>query len=218
MSSRVLRALIASGALFAAAGAAQASIVTDPLGDFLPSYTGPQGADLDVLSAEVVLDTTAGTFSFSGTMAGAVGSTVGGFYVFGLDRGEGTERFVSGSPSIGAGVRFDMVVILRPDGSGTVSDIVGGVTTQLAPGSALISGDSISSIPLPLSLFPTRGLDLEAYTWNLWPRIAGVTGNASVPDFAPDGSNAGVTVVPAPAGGAMLALAGLAAARRRRAR
>ncbi len=34
---------------------AQAVAIRDPLGDFLPTYTGPKGGDLDALGAEVTL-------------------------------------------------------------------------------------------------------------------------------------------------------------------
>ena len=56
------------------------------------------------------------------------------------------------------------------------------------------------------------------YTWNLWPRDALFSGNASISDFAPDASNAAVTSVPEPQSYALMlvGLTGLAMRFRRR--
>ena len=55
------------------AGPARAdSVVTDPVGDFLPTYAGPRGGDLDVVSTSVSLIRT--NFIFSATMNGAIGT------------------------------------------------------------------------------------------------------------------------------------------------
>jgi hypothetical protein len=67
------------------------------------------------------------TFSFSGTFADALGTTAGAFYLRGLDRGVGTEGFVSGSPSGGQRMKFDAAVFLRPDGMARVITFVGSV-------------------------------------------------------------------------------------------
>lgn len=193
-----------------------AATVVDTPDDFLPTYAGPLGADLDVLTTEAFLDNVNNTLSVTTTLGGSVGTTPGAFYVFGFNRGEGTERFVTGTPSIGAGVSFDLVLLLRPDGSAQVNDIVGGVNTPLPANSVLISGNTISSIALPLSLFPTRGFAATDYTFNLWPRVSTVVGNTAVSDFAPDASNAGLTVVPAPSVAGGLLAAGLFGTARRR--
>jgi hypothetical protein len=52
----------------------QAAIV-DPVGDFLPSYTAafPKNADLDAVSADVIYNSSAHTFTLTGTMNGVVG-------------------------------------------------------------------------------------------------------------------------------------------------
>src|SRR5947209_4757069 len=79
--------------------------VIDPAGDILATYTGPSSAALDALAASVVYDPTASTFTFSATLAGSPASApAGALYVFGLNRGAGTQRFVAGTPSIGAGI------------------------------------------------------------------------------------------------------------------
>ncbi|MBX9738130.1 MAG: hypothetical protein K2X32_14505 [Phycisphaerales bacterium] len=192
--------------------------VVDPAGDFLPSYTGPQGGDLDVLTTEAFLNTTTNTISVSTTVNAAIGTTAGSFYVFGFNRGAGTERFVTSTPSVGAGVFFDLVLILRPDGTSQVNDLIAGVNTILPAGSVTVSGNTISSAPLALSLFPTRGFAATDYTFNLWPRVSSVAGTASISDFAPSASNAAVSIIPSPTAAGLLAIAGVFGVGRRRAR
>jgi hypothetical protein len=172
----------------------QAVIISDPVGDFLSTYTGPKGGDLDVISSEVSLN--GSQLFFSATLAAAVGTTPGASYVFGLDRGQGTQRFVAGIPSIGAGVFFDSVVVLRPDGTANFNDLINSAN------STALSGTSISSNQISgnfnLSLFPSTGFSPSAYTWNLWPRVSSVAGNPGISDFAPNASNAAVLAVPEP--------------------
>jgi hypothetical protein len=183
---------------------AQASVI-DPSGDFLPSYTASaQAPDLDVIAAGVTWNPANQTFSLSAQMAGNLGQTAGAFYVWGLDRGQGTQRFLAGTPSIGAGVFFDSVLILRPDGTGLFNDFINAVVTNLAAGVVQAAGNTIATNPLPLSLFPSTGDQPAAYSWNLWPRV-GAGNNNQITDFAPDASNAAVDV-PEPGTWAMLGL------------
>lgn len=211
--------IVACLAVACAVGASPvvAAPFNDAVGDFLPTYTGPKGGDMDVVSSEVTIDLVTNKVKITGKMNGPIRTTPGAFYVWGFNRGVGTERFVTGTPSVGAGVKFDLSVQLRPDGTGQVGDIAGGVTTQLGAGAAIISGDTITSVEIPLSLFPSKGFAVQDYTWNLWPRVSTVSGNAAIPDFAPDSSNVPVTViVPEPTGVAAAGLlVGLAARRRR---
>ncbi len=188
--------------------------VVDSYNDFLPSYTaGPANGDLDVIAAAAFYDGVEKTFSFSTILADTVGSTTGALYVWGIDRGLGTERFLAGSPSVGAGVFFDSVLILGADGTGQFNDLINGTVTMLDPGSIKIAGLAVTVENLPLELFApgTSGFesDPSLYTWNLWPRV-GLGQNNQISDFAPDGSNLGfqVTAVPEPQTYAML-LAGL---------
>lgn len=210
--SRAFRMLfvLASPVLLSTAQAA----VLDAAGDFVSAYTGTKGGDLDVLSSDVLLNPGASTLTFTATLAGPVGTTPGAFYVWGVNRGQGTERLVSGTPSVGAGVFFDSVMILRPDTTGQVNDLITPANNRaLAAGSAIINGSQISAT-VPLSFFPSTGLAATSYTWNLWPRLAG--GNNQISDFAPDASNAGVTVTPEPASlSLLLGGAALLACRRR---
>jgi hypothetical protein len=195
-----MRLTLLTAAFLTAAGSANAVPVTDALGDFLPSSAGPHVADLDVISANVtVLGNTA---IVSGTLNGAIGTTTGGFYVWGLDRGRGatTSNFAAiGLPNI----IFDSVVVVRPGGASAVNDLVAGVSTPLPTSQITISGNTVQAI-VPLSELPSEGFAADHYLWNLWPRFAGAVGDAQVSDFAPDDHDAPVTV-PEPGSLALLA-------------
>jgi hypothetical protein len=164
----------------------RASQIQDARGDFLASFTGPRNADLDVTRAEVSFDGT--NFTFESTLAGAVGTTPGALFVFGINRGAGTARFGELAP----GVLFDAVVVLRADGTGTVNDLTTtpATSTNLAAGSVMVSGNMITA-RVPANLLPSKGLQQAQYTVNLWPRV-GTGNNNQISDFAPDNSNAPV--------------------------
>lgn len=229
MKMKRISTLAVLGALWGVSGIAAAVPITDPVGDFLSTYLAsgrPTGADLDVMSAEVIYHPGSQQFEFIGTMAGAIGTTLAigtesVLYVWGVDRGTGTERFLAGSPSIGDGVAFDSVLILRPNGTGSINLFgLGGPAVDLAAGTALISGNTISAL-LDAALFPSRGSDFSDYTWNLWPRFGGGQ-NAQISDFAPNAAagatnaaNARVTV-PEPSSLALLGIGALAFIRRRK--
>ena len=128
----------------------------------------------------------------SGTHAARIGTTPGAAYVWGIDRGAGTELLTELDPPAGEGVTFDAVVILLPDVTGSFIDLAGGGAPQpLDPSSVDISGRTIS-VSLPRSLLPSQGLDFADYRYNLWPRFApgGVDpgDNTQISDFAPDAS------------------------------
>lgn len=211
MQTRHLLSALFGAACLTLAGAAHA--VSDPAGDFLSGYTGSHNGDLDVISSTVTYNAGTHLFDFTATLNAPVGTTGSAFYVWGIDRGAGTEKFNTGPNPIGAGVKFDTVVIFRLDGSAAA----GGKTLA---NDVTWSGNTITG-SIPDSLLPSQGLAFEDYTWNLWPRDGTVTGNAAISDFAPDASNAGVTAVPEPASlalfGAGLALLAGAARRRRQA-
>ena len=167
----------------------KAAVITDPAGDFLPSYTGPQNGDLDVISAEVSFD--GSNFLFTSTQAASVGLTPGGFYVWGIDRGVGRQGF----PTIAPGVLFDSVVVLNPAGGSAVRDLIANTSTPIS--NISFSGAVINGT-VPLSALPSMGFAPSQYTVNLWPRAAGITGDPAVSDFAPDNSNVLVTTSAAP--------------------
>jgi hypothetical protein len=212
-----LRHALAAPLIALAAGPALALGAADPQGDFLSTYVGPKGGDLDVLFAYGTFDAASQTFEFGATMSAPIGTTAGSTYVWGIDRGAGTERFVSGSPSVGAGVFFDSVLVLTNSGGGTVN-LLNGTTFTLASGAVTISGNTIVA-HVPAVDLPSQGQGaFGTYGWNLWPRNG--AGNAAISDFAPDASTPKViSVVPEPSSVALLLGGGallLGVARRRR--
>ncbi|GAA0571430.1 hypothetical protein GCM10009416_07560 [Craurococcus roseus] len=163
----------------------------DPVGDFLSTYTGPASGDLDVVVTGAFLSGPDAVI-LSGTHAAPIGATAGAAYVWGIDRGAGTDLLAGLEPSVGEGVAFDSVVVLLPDGTGSFIDLVAGTPPQaLDPASISISGPTIS-VALPASLLPSQGFDFADYGYNLWPRFApdGVDpgDNTQISDFAPDAS------------------------------
>src|SRR6266849_3974195 len=186
------------------AHAGPGEIITDAVGDFLPTYGFSHVADLDIVRAEVIFTGT--EFLFSGTMAGPIGTTPEAFYVWGVDRGVGaqTANFASlGLPYI----MFDLVVVARPGGVSVVNDLDAAQRTPLPPENISIDGNTIVA-RVPLSLLPGKGLAPEYYTWNLWPRWDDGMGlsDPQISDFAPDDRNAQVCFVPS--GGDFLATYG----------
>jgi hypothetical protein len=190
-------------AIGAAAPAAHALGVLDMTGDFLPSYTGPHGGDLDVVGSFVTYNPITDMFVFAGIMDADIGTTPDSFYVWGVNRGAGTAGFAS----LGINnVLFDAIVRFNGDGSGTVTGT--SPPTALPAGTAKVVGSTIIG-QVSGSLLPTRGFAKSDYSWNLWPRAAGITGNAAISDFAPDNANLPVTAlspVPEPASAALLLL------------
>lgn len=173
--------------------------ITDPKGDFLATFGGSSASgDLDVLAATVLYNPAIDTFFLKATLDGAVGSTATGLYVWGVNRGGGTAGF---GASLGLdGVRFDRVVLVRPNGTGSVAG------TSLAPGAITISGNTITAA-VSGSLLPNNGFANKLdYTWNLWPRDTAVAGVAAISDFAPNNANftSTITAVPEPASAALL--------------
>lgn len=195
--------LAAATVLALAAAPAQATIVADPVGDFLPSFVGPNDPDLDVTAFSVGYDPVALAFNLSATLAGDINPAAAGFYVIGVNTGTGVIRpFANvGAPN----VIFNQAVVVQKSGAAAV----GG-----NPLTATLDGDSFSVI-VPLALLPSTGFAPERYGFNLWPRIA-FTSNNDISDFAPD--NANIAAIPEPAAWALM-LAGFAlvgAALRRR--
>ncbi|MFG6430868.1 PEP-CTERM sorting domain-containing protein [Roseateles sp. LYH14W] len=175
--------------------------ITDPQGDFLATFAGSStSADLDVVAATVLYNASLDTFFLKATLDGNVGSTATGVYVWGVNRGAGTAGF---GASLGLdGVRFDRVILVRPDATGSVAG------TNLAPGTVTISGKTITAA-VPGSLLPGTGFTNKLdYTFNLWPRDLAFAsaGVGAISDFAPNNANftATITTVPEPTSVALL--------------
>jgi hypothetical protein len=193
----LLQSLALAGGLAASPAFALTLGTSDPVNDFLPSYTGAHNADLDVLSAYGIYDASAQEFTFGATLAGTIGTTTQGAYVWGINRGAGTQRFVTGTPSIGAGISFDAVILVNANGTGLVN-LFSGPAVNLAA-SAITIQNSTVSVVVPVSMLPSTGLAATAYQWNFWPRNQAITGNAAISDFAPNASTVGLlSVSPVP--------------------
>lgn len=177
------------------------ALIADPIGDFLPTYTGAQVPGLDVVAHEVVLLQDQDVMVFHGLMDGPIAPTrdVGGLYLFGVDRGQGTPRFRGRVPEIGPNVVWDSIVRVNPDGTGLFNNVIGGVITPLDPANIAISGNEFTvSVPLNL-MMPLATRPPEEWTYNLWPRNGVSVGQTvQVSDLAPDDGNSPVqTIAPA---------------------
>jgi hypothetical protein len=201
-------------------GAARAAPISDPPGDFLPTYTGPQDAGLDVLNHEVTI--VGDRMNFYGQMAGPISPTqsIGGVYLIGVDRGSGTPRFLNAPaapPAIGPNVLWDAIVRVLPNGTAFYLNSLLGVTTALPASDINIAGNEFTvSVPLSL-MMPSATRPADEWTYNLWPRN-GVGLNVQVSDLAPDDGNSPVHVVPEPASLTLCGLGVLALLGRRRQR
>ena len=208
-----VRVSLLAGGIALAIGAApvQAAAITDPAGDFLPSYTGPHNGDLDVLSAQVTF--TGSSFLFTSTLNGPIGTTPTGLYIWGINRGAGTVGF----PTIAPGVTFDSIFSISPSGASSVRDLVNNVVTPITD--ITVSGSTVSGL-VPLYALPSLGqLTPANYLVNVWPR-SGAGGINVIADFAPDNSEFAVTnATPEPSTISMVGavgLVGIGLVRRRR--
>jgi hypothetical protein len=180
----VLTGLLASALLVAPAVAA-----TDPVGDFLATYTGPQNANLDIVSASATFD--GANFNLTATMNGVIGSSPDTLFVWAINRGAGTPRlnFLS-TPALDPSVRWDAGAVLFTGGTLRVVAFpaVGAPTITPIIGGAVVNGNSIST-SVPLGLLPSRGFDPTAYTFQLWSRLrvnpAADGFNSEIADFGP---------------------------------
>lgn len=196
--------LLCAGALAVSSTLSHAVVgITDPVGDFLPTFAGSNPSnDLDVLNATVLYDSSTDLYRLTATVNDKPGTTPGGLYVWGVNTGAGTTNpgFVANGID---GVRFNEVVLLQPNGVGSIINLGGGgATVNLPGGSIAISGNTISAV-VPGSLLAATGFNRIDYTWNLWPRDVSFGTLADfnqIADFAPNNANFTTTpgIVPEP--------------------
>jgi hypothetical protein len=185
-----------AGAMALAGSAAQATTVTDPIGDVLNGFDAAAHADLDVVSAS-------GTFNaahlfLSSTQNGAVGTSAGNLYVWGVDRGQGQDTILAhspGQPSLGNGVKFDAFITFDSTGTNDHLFLVNynadKSVASVTPGNfnsnwVTIDGNTIS-VAIPLVELPSTGFDVAHFGLNVWPRLGDTSTTAHVVDFAPNG-------------------------------
>lgn len=210
---------LALAALFFAAFSAGATTITTTSG-FLSSYTGTQGQDLNIASAEAFFDGT--NYNFTSTLDAPIGTTSNVFYVWGVDRGLLSPSNEAIFGAFRPGVLFDAVVILQDmggTGSGFIVDFAhGGAMTALPAGDVTFSGDTIKAF-VPGADLTSAVLNGSQYQVNLWTRQGlNASDNTQIAEFAPSNMDAPITVTPEPAGESVLALGivGLAASALRR--
>jgi hypothetical protein len=199
--SEMMRAYLTRGiALMTLVATAPATAVVDPAGDFLPTHAGPSLASVDIREASVL--GFSGSFVFYSAMNGLIGDA-GTSYVWGIDRGAGTAGLFAGTPPIGPGVTFDAVVVVRPDGSGSVTALneIGAPTVTDILGATFVGETEIITF-VDFGLLPSRGFALGDYRFNLWTRTGG--GNIGIADLAQGDGTFGA--VPEPVSWAMLVI------------
>ena len=202
-----LKKMFVTAAVLAMATSATAAVVSDPRGDFLPSFVGTPDADLDLLSFSAVYDPGNQRFVLGGVVAGTIDPSTFGLYAIGVNTGAGVRRPFAG---IGApNVQFDNVILVRQDGTGLVDS----VPTLLLDTLIRITGNAFE-VRVPFSALLSSGAPFEAYTFNVWSRN-GLGLNSQIADFAP--GNAMLAAVPEPATVLLVVLgSGLIATSRRR--
>ena len=198
LASLAMPGLIVLGAVLAGPVAfVRGDELSDPVGDIFPTYLGYHLPGMDVVSHGVTL--VGDRVIFFGRMEGPIAPTqaIGGLYLFGVDRGQGTARFLgpAAPPIIGPNVLWDSIVRINPNGTGLFNNTIAGVITPLDPKDIVIDGDTLlASVPLSLML-PAATRPPCEWTYNLWPRN-GIGQNVQVSDLAPDDGNSPVQTIP----------------------
>ena len=192
--------MVISALALLAYGTAASATVVDPTDDYLSTYTGPQNGDVDILSGDVAFDGT--SYFLTSTLNGSIGTTAGSIFVWGVNRGSGAPRLTFGTPSVGAGVLFDAVIVMFPDGTLRVVTIplAGAPTINVIAGGTGVADDTLSAT-VPLALLGSMGFAPEDYSFSFWSRTrvnpAHDGTNAEIADFLPSSMLA--RTVPEPA-------------------
>ena len=192
-------AAMVCAAMFAAS-AARATTVRDATGagDVLNGFDPVAHADLDVVSASGTYNST--TLFLSSVQNGAVGTSAGNLYVWGIDRGAGQDTILAhtpGQPSLGNGVKFDAFVTFDSTGANDRLFLIeyndDKSVKSVTPGNfdsswVTIDGNTIS-VAIPLSELPMTGdfTSPSQFGLNLWPRLGDTSTTAHIVDFAPNG-------------------------------
>jgi hypothetical protein len=189
-------------------------------GQFLSTYLGPTTAtDLLVNSSTVTFNGT--EFALTSALGAPVGTTTGGFYVWGVNRGAGTAGFAGlGATLDESNVLFDTVIVAHPVADSitltpslVVNRLGGGGSTVLPVSNMTFSGNVLRLV-IPLSALPSTGFQPLGYGFNLWPRFQGtfngnnVTGNAQISQFAPNNATFQAVAAAAPEPSSLLLVVG----------
>jgi hypothetical protein len=90
--------------------------------------------------------------------------------------------------------RLAEVIVDPKAGTVTVLDALNPGVVPLPDVKVNIQGNEISAT-VPLALIPSQGFRLQDYTFNFWPRSTLSLANTVLSDFAPDNSDAPVSIV-----------------------
>jgi hypothetical protein len=175
-----------------------AHAISDPTGDFLPTFANFKRFDLDLISVDAFRLNNELHFDVGTT--GRMNAKSGISYVFGIDRGAGTPGLFSGNPAIGQDVRFDALFEIRTDGTGTLTAFNenGGPTVTQRTG--IFFFQNFIRASFGADLLPTRGFAVDDYKYTVWTRDGG-DGNAFVADLT---RTISLGAVPEPATWAMM--------------
>jgi hypothetical protein len=154
---------------------------------FYGLYKGAKLPQFNVIAASGVLvgSKPGGTFKFTGAVEGQLSKSTPTVFVFGINRGSGSEP---GPFQNRAGVVFDSVVVVSigPNGvSGSVH--ASGVNTTLDPKDVQVVGNQVR-VDVPSKLLPSTGSPLGQYRFNLWVNNPNAMGE-QIASFAPENSD-----------------------------